>query len=441
MSDQSHHETRGAADRSRADYSRILAGGVADAIRIESEDPAGMPGAPIDPASEDGRRIARLTALLRGFSPADVTEALDLAAHLDAHPAERAHWLERLGEAVGRLPGFEPLAFACVANATAAFDSIGDMDGKRRCGTAMLSFKRDDAWMSYARKMIAQRDSRPGEHLSSIAECAAYAGLSEATLAELTRLAGTPHQYPHGDYLCVEGLRADKAFFLKSGRVAILQEIDRAEKFLRFRHPGEVIGDMALLAGDHRRTASCLAVEPTEAWVVDYDRLRQLRDDPLCSDLRHLLERLYVGRRIETRLLQHPLTARLDVAERVKLAEIVDTGAAAPMRLTSQQRLAEKAATVADVFLLLDGTIDLASSADGGIDATITTTPKRAFFLGLPALFGNVHWPNDLIARSDGWVARIPVDALREFAESRPALREAVAEALIASPSGRALAS
>jgi len=440
MKDNNNHETRGAADQGRADYSRILAGGVADAIRLESEEPTGMPGASIDPVSQDGQRIARLTALLRGFSPADVTEALALAAELDSHPAERARWLERLGEAVGRLPGFEPLAFACVANATAAFDAVGDMDGKRRCGAAMLSFKRDDAWMSYARKMIAQRNSRPGENLSSIAECAAYSALSETTLTELTRLAGTPREYPRGDYLCIEGLRADKAFFLKSGRVAILQEFDRAEKFLRFRHPGEVIGDMALLAGDHRRTASCLAVEATAAWVVDYDLLRQLRDDPQYTDLRRLLEQLYVERRIETRLLQHPLTARLDIAERVRLAEIVDTSAAAPMRLTSQQRLAEKAATVDSVFLLLDGTIDLTSSADGGPDATIATTPKRAFFLGLPALFGNVHWPNDLVARSDGWVARIPVNALRDFAESRPALREAVAEALIASSSGRALA-
>ncbi|TMQ21956.1 MAG: cyclic nucleotide-binding domain-containing protein [Deltaproteobacteria bacterium] len=278
MSDNDN-DTRG-ADLVWDDYRRILAGSVADAVRIDSDEPAGMPGAPIDPASDDGRRIERLTALLGGFSPADVAEALDLATQLDAHPAERAHWLERLGDAVGRFPGFEPLAFACVANATAAFDAIGDMEGKRRCGAAMLAFQRDDAWMSYARKMIARGSSRPGESLASIADCAAFGGLSQATLVELAQLAGTPHPYPRGDYLCIEGLRADKAFVLKSGQVAILQEIDRTEKFLRFRYPGEVIGDMALLSGDHRRTASCMAIEPTEAWVVDYARLRQLRDDP-----------------------------------------------------------------------------------------------------------------------------------------------------------------
>lgn len=440
MSDSSNHDTSGTGDRARADYSRLLAGSTADAVRIDSDDPAGMPGAAIDPASEDGRRIERLSALLRGFSPADVAEALDLAARLDAHPAERAQWLERLGAALGHFPGFEPLAFACVANATAAFDAIGDQEGKRRCGAAMLAFNRDDVWMSYAKKMIAHGGSRPGDSLSSIAQCAAYSELSEATLAALGELAGTPHHYPRGDYLCLEGLRADKAFFLKSGRVAILQEVDRSEKFLRFRHPGEVIGDMALLAGDHRRTASCLAIEPTDAWVIDYARLRALRDDPRRSDLRCLLERLYVERRIETRLLQHPLTSRLDIADRVRLGDLMDTTSGGPMRLTPQQRLVGKRVAVEHVYFLLDGTIDVLDPTDGEIDSTVMTSPKRAFFLGLPALFGNVHWPNDLVARTDGWMARIPVAALREFAASRPALLEAVAELLIASPSGRALA-
>jgi CRP-like cAMP-binding protein len=441
MNDKSHREARGAGDWIHADYSRILCGGAADVIRLASDEPTGMPGAPIDPASEDGQRLERLTTLMRGFSPADATEALELATHLEAHPAERARWLERLGEALGKLPGFEPLAFACVANATAAFDAIGDIDGKQRCGAAMLTFKRDDAWMSYARKMIAQRDSRPGEDLASIVECAGYAQLSETTLAELTRLAGTPRHYPHGDYLCVEGLRADKVFFLKRGRVAILHEIDRTERFLRFRHPGEAIGDMGLTTGDQRRTASCLAVEPTEAWVIDYKPLRELRDDPRCSDLRQLLERTYVERRIETRLLQHPVTARLDIAERVRLAELVETGGNAPMRLAPQQQLAGKASAVEHVFLLLDGTIHLARSIERGSEPAIKTDAKRGYFLGLPALFGNVHWPSDVVAGTDGWVARIPVAALRDFAASRPALREAVAEALIASPSGRALAS
>lgn len=428
------------ADHAWDDYRRTLAGSVADAVRIDSDEPAGMPGAAIDPASEDGRRIERLAGLLGGFSPADVSEALVLATQLDAHPAERAHWLERLGDAVGRFPGFEPLAFACVANATATFDAIGDTDGKRRCGAAMLAFQRDDAWMSYARKMIACGESRPGEQLSSIADCRAFAGLSEATLARLVQLAGTPHAYPRGDYLCVEGLRADKAFVLKSGRVAILQEVDRIETFLRFRHPGEVIGDMALLAGDRRRTASCMAIEPTEAWVLEYAGLRQLRDDPQRSDLRHLLERQYVERRIETRLLQHPLTCRLDIADRVQLGDLVDTGPAAALHLAAQQRLVDKAAAVEHVYFLLDGTVALTHPADGSVDATFTTTAKHAFFLGLPALFGNVHWPGDLIVRSEAWIARLPVTALRAFAASRPAFREAVAELLIASPSGRAVA-
>jgi CRP-like cAMP-binding protein len=430
---------RRANERARADYNRILGGSVADAIKVEAEAPAGMPGSLIDPASDDGGRITRLAALLRGFSTADIAEALDLAGQLGGRPAERAHWLERLGEAVGRFAGFEPLAFACIANAAATFAAIGDPEGERRCAATMLGYERDEAWMGYARKMIARHDARPGENLTAIAECGPYAGLSEATRGELAKIAGVPHRYPKGDYLCLEGLRADKAFFVKHGRVAILQEVDHTEKFLRFRHPGEVVGEMALIAGQRRRTASCLAVEATEAWVVSYDRLEALRSDPKHADLRQLLDRQFVERRVETRLLQHPLTARLDLADRVRLADMVDTGPGAPMRVAANQTLATRAAAVDHVYLLLDGTVDLARTAGDGPDATFTTTDKRAFFLGLPALFGSVSWPSDLIAKKDGWVARIPVEALRSFAASRPGLREAVAEVLITSPTGRAL--
>ena len=64
---------------------------------------------------------------------------------------------------------------------------------------------------------------------------------------------------------------------------------------------------------------------------------------------------------------------------------------------------------------------------------------RRSFLLGLPALFGTVSWPVDVVAKATGWVARFPVASLREFAASRPVVRDAVAELLIASSTGRAI--
>jgi CRP-like cAMP-binding protein len=109
------------------------------------------------------------------------------------------------------------------------------------------------------------------------------------------------------------------------------------------------------------------------------------------------------------------------------------------MRLAPRQKLATRATAVNYVYFLLDGSIDLASPAGEGTDATFTASDKRPFFLGLPALFGGVSWPSDLIARKDGWVARIPIETLRNFAASRPSLHEAVAQVLLTSPTGRAI--
>jgi hypothetical protein len=196
---------------------------------------------------------------------------------------------------------------------------------------------------------------------------------------------------------------------------------------------------MALLAPNRRRAASCLAVEDTEAWVIDYDRLEALLADPGHVDLQRLLERLYFTRRVETRLLQHPLTARLDLAERVRLAGLIEKGDNVNPRVVAGQLVVGARTPVEHVFLLLDGTLDLVRSGETGIDVTFTTDDRRAFFLGLPAVFGTVTWPTDLVMRSDGWMARVPVDSLRGFVTTRPAFRNSVAEVLIASGGGRAL--
>jgi hypothetical protein len=98
-----------------------------------------------------------------------------------------------------------------------------------------------------------------------------------------------------------------------------------------------------------------------------------------------------------------------------------------------------RAAAVDHVYLLLDGTVELIGPSREDGAATFTTSDRRAFLFGLPALFGAVSWPVDVVARTAGWVARFPVASLREFAAPRPLLRDAVAELLISSSTGRAI--
>lgn len=184
-------------------------------------------------------------------------------------------------------------------------------------------------------------------------------------------------------------------------------------------------------------SGTAVAVEPTEAWVIGYKELEALRREH--GDFRQLLDHQFVERRVETRLLQHPVTARLDIAERVRLADMLDTMPGVAMRLAPQQRLVHKAAAVDHVYLLLDGAVELISPSHEDREATFATSDKRPLFLGLPAVFGTVSWPVDVVAKTTGWVARFPVASLREFAASRPVLRDAVAELLIASPTGRAI--
>ena len=142
------------------------------------------------------------------------------------------------------------------------------------------------------------------------------------------------------------------------------------------RGPGENFGEMALVAGVHRRTASVLALEEAETFAIYKDDVDQLRQqNPSVNDLlfaslvaevrmlhERLLEALYVptDRRVLRRL--HELTENIAASDgaievpltQEELAELAGTSRATVNRVLRRE---EKRGTVAvrrGCTLLLD---------------------------------------------------------------------------------------
>ncbi len=98
--------------------------------------------------------------------------------------------------------------------------------------------------------------------------------LREMTDTALEHLAskGTTHLYGRGQYLIREGDRTSELFVLTVGTVKVMKKSgDRDVEVAELTAPA-VIGEMCLLTGEPR-TASVIAVEPTECLVIDKEAL------------------------------------------------------------------------------------------------------------------------------------------------------------------------
>jgi CRP-like cAMP-binding protein len=86
------------------------------------------------------------------------------------------------------------------------------------------------------------------------------------------------HRYASGETLFLEGDRADALHLLLDGRVAVRVSTPAGDTVtLTVLGAGDCIGEVALLGGYRRRTASVVALEPVETLAVDraaFDRLR-----------------------------------------------------------------------------------------------------------------------------------------------------------------------
>ena len=84
--------------------------------------------------------------------------------------------------------------------------------------------------------------------------------------------------------------------------------------------PGEAFGEMAMLADDHRRTSTIVAVEPVVALTLRFDEFRQLCDQQ--PGVQALLVRI-LAQRVD-RLSDAPHRRPLPAADRAVLRTLVD---------------------------------------------------------------------------------------------------------------------
>jgi CRP/FNR family transcriptional regulator, cyclic AMP receptor protein len=91
--------------------------------------------------------------------------------------------------------------------------------------------------------------------------------------SELERVAGWFQAYsvPEGDLVVREGASAQEFFLIEDGDAAVLQDGER----IAVLGPGDFFGELALLDGAPR-SATAIAIEPTETYILPRDRFREL---------------------------------------------------------------------------------------------------------------------------------------------------------------------
>ncbi|HZD70327.1 MAG TPA: Crp/Fnr family transcriptional regulator [Actinomycetes bacterium] len=116
----------------------------------------------------------------------------------------------------------------------------------------------------------------------------------QAALDELVERASAL-SYPVGAFLCRQGEPAAHVFVVTEGEVVVVSPARAgAEQVLSIVGPGDLLGELALLA-DGRRTASARASSPTVAWAIGHDAFWAFLDaTPSASSalLRQVAERL-----------------------------------------------------------------------------------------------------------------------------------------------------
>lgn len=94
-----------------------------------------------------------------------------------------------------------------------------------------------------------------------------------AVLAATTR-----RRFGRGDTIFSEGELGESVHLLASGRVAIRAATPAGDTVTyAIAGPGDAFGELALLGGDHRRTATVLALEPVETLVLLQEQFEGIR--------------------------------------------------------------------------------------------------------------------------------------------------------------------
>ncbi len=96
-----------------------------------------------------------------------------------------------------------------------------------------------------------------------------------STLQQLVDASGHSCELDAGEILVRENEPAHSVYWIESGALAILQGELENPRLLGFRHPGQLVGEIALLE-DIPRTASVVAVVPTRLKSLTHDEFHEL---------------------------------------------------------------------------------------------------------------------------------------------------------------------
>ena len=167
-----------------------------------------------------------------------------------------------------------------------------------------------------------------------------FEGLSDAQRQSLLE-ASRRRTFARGEVLFHEGDAADSVHQVRSGAVAIRVTTQAGDLcMLDVLGPGQSFGELGLLVTHRTRTATAVAVEPTETRALAYSSFDTLRRSDASVDrllvqvladhvdrLSHrLLEALYVS-------VEHRVARRL-----LDLVQVYDDGTGAPVRIPLAQR-------------------------------------------------------------------------------------------------------
>lgn len=131
-----------------------------------------------------------------------------------------------------------------------------------------------------------------------LADAPLFAGLGDAERAELAD-AFVPRHFADGAAILVQNERAEGLFLIDTGRVDIGKRLPGGGLAkLAEVGPGEVIGDIALIGRDLRRSAMGIARGPVATWYLPADQFRAAlaRLRPASLQLQAELGRLIAGR-------------------------------------------------------------------------------------------------------------------------------------------------
>jgi CRP-like cAMP-binding protein len=112
------------------------------------------------------------------------------------------------------------------------------------------------------------------------------------------------HRYAKGETLFHEGDLAETIHLIQEGRVVSRRTTPQGDVVTyAVLGPGEAFGEMAMLADDHRRTSTIVAVEPVVTLTLRFDEFRQLCDQ--YPGVQSLLVRILAQRvdRLSTHLI------------------------------------------------------------------------------------------------------------------------------------------